>query len=103
MGVADSPDIFQEKMSGLMTGLEFVRMYLDDVLVLTHDTLDNHLRKLDKVLHRIAKAGLKVNATKSSFGKPEIKYLGFWITPHSIKPLAKKGGSNTCHCSSYYP
>ena len=28
MGVAGSPDIFQEKMSGLMSTLEFVRTYL---------------------------------------------------------------------------
>ena len=30
MGVNVSPDIFQEKMSILMDGLEFVRTYLDD-------------------------------------------------------------------------
>ncbi len=73
-----------------MTGLEFVRTYLDDVLVLTRNTWDDHLGKLDEVLHHIAKAGLKVNATKSSFGKLEIEYLGFWITRHSFKPLVKK-------------
>ena len=67
-------------MSDLMSGLEFVRTYLDDVLLLTIGTLDDHLRKHDTVLHCIAKAGLKVNATKSAFGKPEIEYLGFWIT-----------------------
>ena len=73
-----------------MTGLEFVRTYLDDVLVLMTSTWDDHLRKLDKVLHRIAKAGLKVNSDKSSFGKTEFDYLGFWITRHGIKPLPKK-------------
>jgi transposase InsO family protein len=90
MGVANSPDIFQEKMSTLMAGLEFVRTYLDDVLVLTTGTWDDHLRKLDVVLHRIAQAGLKVNATKSAFGKTQIEYLGFFITRQGIKPLAKK-------------
>ncbi|MGH7974636.1 MAG: reverse transcriptase domain-containing protein, partial [bacterium] len=33
LGVANSPDIFQDKMSALMVGLEFVRTYLDDLLV----------------------------------------------------------------------
>ena len=47
-----------------MSGLEFVFTYLNDVLVLTTGTWEDHLRKLDTVLHRIAKAGLKVNATK---------------------------------------
>jgi hypothetical protein len=66
MGVANSPDIFQEKMSDLMTGLQFVRTYLDDVLVLTKTTWEDYLHKLDLVLDRIAKAGLKINAQKSS-------------------------------------
>ena len=50
MGIAGSPDIFQEKMSGLMESLEFVRTYLDDLLTLTKGTYDNHLLKLHMVL-----------------------------------------------------
>ena len=33
IGVARSPDIFQEEMSGLMSTLEFVRTYLDNRLM----------------------------------------------------------------------
>ena len=74
-----------------MAGLEFVCTYLDNVLVLTTGTWDDHLRKLvDIVLSCIAQAGLKINATKSAFGKPKIEFLGFWITRNGIKPLAKK-------------
>ena len=35
MGLCNSPDIFQEKMANLMDGLDFVRTYIDDLLVLT--------------------------------------------------------------------
>ena len=35
MGLCNSPDIFQEKMSYLMQGLEFVRTYIGDVLCIT--------------------------------------------------------------------
>lgn len=31
MGLYNSPDIFQEKMSELMNGLEFARVYIDDL------------------------------------------------------------------------
>ena len=51
MGIAGSPDIFQEKMSGLMESLEFVCTYLDDLLTLTKGTYDDHLLKLRMVLH----------------------------------------------------
>jgi Reverse transcriptase (RNA-dependent DNA polymerase) len=53
MGLCNSPDIFQEKMSELMEGLEFVRTYLDDLLCLTKDTFEDHLEKLDRVLSRL--------------------------------------------------
>ena len=36
------------------------------------------------------KAGLKVNATKSFFGRTELEYLGFWISTTGIQPLPKK-------------
>ena len=38
MGIAGLPDIFQEKMSGLMESLEFIRTYLDNLLTLTKGT-----------------------------------------------------------------
>ena len=65
MGLCNSPDIFQEKMTSLMAGLEFVRAYIDDLLCITKSDWDNHLTKLEEVFKRLQKAGLKVNADKS--------------------------------------
>ena len=62
MGVNVSPDIFQEKMSILMDGLEFVRTYLDDLLIISNSTFEDHLRQLSTVLQRLRRAGLKINA-----------------------------------------
>ena len=90
MGLAGSPDIFQEKMSDLMRGLEFVRCYLDDVLIISTSTFEEHLSKVELCFQRIAKAGLKINPDKSFFGKKEIEYLGYWVTQHGIQPQVKK-------------
>ena len=76
MGIAGSPDIFQEKMSHLMEDLEYVRTYLDDLLVLTKSTFDDHLAKLEVVLQKLHRAGLRVNADKSTFCTDTIEYLG---------------------------
>ena len=89
MGLCNSPDIFQEKMSELMTGLNFVRTYINDLLCISSGLLDDHLEKLDQVLERIEKAGLKVNAQKSFFCQPELEYLGYWITREGIMPVPK--------------
>ena len=90
MGLCNSPDIFQEKMSELMQDLEFVRTYIDDLLVLTKGSYDDHLEKLERVLVRLQQAGLKVNAKKSFFARRELEYLGYWITRDGIKPLPAK-------------
>ena len=77
MGVNVSPDVFQEKMSELMEGLEFVRTNLDDLLIISNGSFDDHLQQLDTVLNRLCLAGLKINVEKSAFFAPEMKYLEY--------------------------
>ena len=90
MGVCNSPDIFQEKMSTLMHDLEFVRVYIDNLLAITSGLFEDHLEKLDMVLARLREAGLKINAKKSFFARTELEYLGYWITRDGIRPTSKK-------------
>ncbi len=90
MGIAGSPDIFQEEMSELMESLEFVRAYLDDLLCISKLSLEDHLDKLEVVLWHLRNAGLKVNAAKLTFGALEIEYLGDVLTRDGIKPQSNK-------------
>ena len=90
MGLCNSPDIFQEKMSDLMTGLEFARAYIDDLLVVSKGGFDTHLDHLEQVLTRLAEAGLKINASKSTFCKDELVYLGYLINREGVRPTMKK-------------
>ncbi len=90
MGLCNSADIFQERMSELMEGLEYVRAYIDDVLLTTCSNWQDHINKLDEVFTRLGSVGLKVNAKKSFFGRSATEYLGFWITRTGISPLPKK-------------
>src|SRR6476620_11024905 len=90
MGLCNSPDIFQEKMSELMSGLEFAQAYLDNLLLITKGNFDKHLVQLKTALTRLSEAGLKINASKSSFCQTELEYLGYWITRNGIRPVTKK-------------
>ena len=74
MGVCNSPNIFQEHMSELMAGLEFVRVCIDDLLVITKSDFKDHLRKLEQVFLRVQQANLRINAEKSFFAKSEVEY-----------------------------
>jgi hypothetical protein len=96
MGFAGSADIFRAEMRDLIEALEYVRAYIDNLLVIIRGTLEDHLDKLREVLRRLHEAGLKVKAVKSHFCTHEIEYLGYILTREGIKPQPKKGTGNTC-------
>ncbi len=69
-----------------MESLDYVQAYLDDLLCISRNSLEDHLEKLEEVLRRICNAGLKVNAEKSTFCTLEIEYLGYILIRDGIKP-----------------
>ena len=69
MGLCNRLDIFQEKMNKLFADLEVVKVYIDDLLIITKGSWQDHLDKLEIVLQRLQEAGLKVNMGKSFFGQ----------------------------------
>ena len=48
MGLCNSPDIFQEKMNKLFMGLDYVRAYIDDLLVISKGSFEDHVKNLTK-------------------------------------------------------
>jgi hypothetical protein len=90
MGLTGSGDIFQAEIMDLMETLEYVKAYIDNLLVITIGTLEDYLDKLREVLRRLRKAGLKVNAAKSFFCTHKIEFLGYILTREGIKPQPKQ-------------
>ena len=84
MGLCNSPDIFQEKMNESFHGLDYVQVYIDDLLCITKGSFEDHLEKVEKVFQKLAESGLKVNTKKSFFAQTELEYLGYWITREGI-------------------
>jgi hypothetical protein len=90
MGFGGSSDIFQAQIMDLMASLEFVQAYMDDLIIITRRTLDEHLQKMETVITRLHDVRLKVNAAKSSFCAHDIEYLGYILTRKRIEPQSKK-------------
>jgi hypothetical protein len=61
------PDVFQIVMSKLVQGMQYVKTYLDDLLILTNNSFKDHLLKFEMVLARLSTAGTRVNISKSKF------------------------------------
>jgi hypothetical protein len=47
--------------------MEYVKTYLDDLLILTNSSFKDHLINLQMVLARLSTAGMRVNISKSKF------------------------------------
>jgi hypothetical protein len=77
-------------MQALLGDLPFVRVYLDDILLLTNTSFSDHINKLEQVFICIKSAGLQCNAPKCNLAAYETEYLGYKLTQNGIKPLLKK-------------
>jgi len=77
-------------MNGLFSSLEYVRSYIYDLLIVSNESFEDHLNKIDKMFKILLKAGFNINAEKSFFARDELEYLGFKITRQDTTPLPDK-------------
>jgi Reverse transcriptase (RNA-dependent DNA polymerase)/RNase H-like domain found in reverse transcriptase len=90
MGIKIAPDDFQNVMSKLTQDMKYVKAYLDDLLILTNKSFNDHQTKLEMLLARLSTAGMRVNASKSKFFSEQIEYLGYWISRKGIQSVQSK-------------
>ena len=90
MGLSVSPDIFQERMAKLFADVPYIKVYLDNLLIFSNGTYEDHLAKVKLALDRLKSKNLAVNALKSFWAVEEVDYLGFRLTKNGVEPQAKK-------------
>ena len=73
MGLCNSPDIFRAKINKIINSLDYVRTYIDDLLIISNKSLEEHIKNLDRDLSRLKSAGFKMNAEKSFFAGNELE------------------------------
>ena len=84
-GFANAPAAFQRAVNYIFRDLEFVIVYLDDILVLSKSQ-DEHVKHLRIVFKRLAEYDLKIRLDKCHFFQRELKYLGFILNEEGVKP-----------------
>ncbi|KAG3122723.1 hypothetical protein PI126_g24031 [Phytophthora idaei] len=89
MGVSTAPDEFQASMDELLEDLNFVRVYLDDILVIS-ETFEEHTGHLQIVFARLFDAGLTLHPKKSKICADSVDYLGYRLSEEGIEPIPNK-------------
>ena len=88
-GLSQAPAYFQRLVHEVLRGLPFAFGYLDDILIFSSG-IETHLEHLRKVFLRLREAKLKLKASKCSFFKKHIQYLGHLVSGDGIEPLPEK-------------
>jgi len=83
-GISCAPELFQKRMSTMLSGLQGVLCLMDDVLVFGHDQ-QQHDKRLEAVLSRIQSAGVTLNPSKCDFSKDQIKFLGHIVDKDGVR------------------
>ena len=85
-GLRNSGQTFQRFIDHVTRGLDFVFVYLDDLLVTSpdHKTHKNYLRIL---FARLSEYGIIIGPEKCQFGTSELSFLGHHVCAEGISPL----------------
>ncbi|UYV77636.1 hypothetical protein LAZ67_15001781, partial [Cordylochernes scorpioides] len=85
-GLCNAAQTFQRLVNEVLQGLDFAYAYIDDVLIASDDSENQHVSHLQQLFGRLRDYGLTINKTKCTFGQPSVKFLGFIITNAGISP-----------------
>lgn len=88
-GLRNASQTFQRFMNQVTQGLDFVFVYIDDILVASKNE-EEHREHLSLLFNRLQEFGVNVNRAKCTFGVPELDFLGHHINSSGIAPTEEK-------------
>ena len=91
MGLHGSSHTFERLMETVMRGLQWEELlvYMDDIVVFSPDQ-ESHIERLDRMLHRLQQANLKIKPKKTHLFQKKVEYLGHIVDEHGIHTDPKK-------------
>ena len=89
-GLKDMPAEFQKAMDYTLIGLKNTYCSLDDILIVSKVSLEEHKCYLLNCLKQLDDENLRINLPKYHFGKLEINWLGYHFSQSGISSLERK-------------
>ncbi len=88
-GLRNAGNTFQRLMDRILAGLNFVFVYLDDVII-GSGSMSEHLQHVRILFQRLQAVGLVINREKCVFGVPEVDFLGHHVSAAGVLPIASR-------------
>ena len=86
-GLRNSGQTFQRFIDHATRGLDFVFVYLDDLLVTSPDHRKHEIH-MEILAARLEEYGIIIGPDKCQFGTTELSFLGHYVSAAGISPLA---------------
>ncbi|GBN71053.1 Transposon Ty3-I Gag-Pol polyprotein [Araneus ventricosus] len=91
-GLYNAAQTFQRFIHSILQDLDFCMPYIDDVLVASKNEKE-HISHLRILFKHFQDQEIRINPSKSNFGKSQVKFLGYKITEKGIQPMEDKVSS----------
>ncbi|KAK7104470.1 hypothetical protein V1264_019182 [Littorina saxatilis] len=88
-GICSAPELYQFTIQQVLQDCEGARNMTDDIIV-HGKNMEEHDQRLEKVLDKLEKSGLTLNAQKCVFRMKEIEYMGFVLNEKGVSPAPSK-------------
>ena len=89
-GLTDMPKEFQKAMDNTLQGLSGVFCFLDDILIVSKGSVEDHTILVDKVISRMDEEGFALKFSKCEFSLNQLSWLGYDIDSEGYRPKRSK-------------
>ena len=89
-GLTVIPTEFQRIMEDILINIPNVFIFIDDILIVTKGTKEEHEEKVREVIRKLDSRMLQLKEEKCNIAKNEKDWLGFRVSEKGIKPLNEK-------------
>ena len=88
-GLKNAGQTFQRMMDEILSDLDYLFVYMDDVLVASR-SMEEHIEHFRELFRQLAAHDLVVSPGKCQFDKTQIEFLGHTVTKEGVLPLPSK-------------
>ena len=89
-GLTTMPTEFQRIMDLTLAGISNTLAFIDDILIVTHGTEEEHIQKVEEVLKRLDEANVNLKLEKCNFAATEIEWVGYKLSQEGVAPINSK-------------
>ena len=64
--------------------------FIDDILIVTKGTQQQHIEKVEEVMKTLDEAGIRLKSEKCKIAQRKTEWLGYYLSASGVKPIDEK-------------